>query len=433
MSLVRMALGNYRCFAQRQDIELRPVTVVLGRNNSGKSALVRAPVLLDSGIHTDAPTPLDLDALGEGLVGLFVDLIHGRRSHGNINLDLTIDDQGIPNRLQATVQNINRDRYDTQVVSELELSQGQNRLAHLEWELNDPAEPPRYSVEVADQTWSNLPILFHGLLPAESGLWWLDNNLPVNSVQGLLGTVVAFRQSFPAVRYFGPFREQPQRRYLLPARMPKELGSTGLHAAGILASDTAGRQGELMRQVNTGLAELLPGWKLDLVSRGEVWSVVLRSAAGTDFAVNLADAGTGVAQALPIFVQRALDVVSPPDRPVLEIIEQPELHLHPAAHADLADLYLAAVEATPVRFLIETHSETFLLRLRLRIAEGKVDPDTVAVYFVEQADGSAQARRINVDADGNLDYWPTGVFSEDYAETRALARAQWAKRDARAR
>jgi hypothetical protein len=244
--------------------------------------------------------------------------------------------------------------------------------------------------------------------------------------------VVAFRGNFPTVRYFGPFREQPQRRYLLPARMPKELGSTGLNAAGILASDTAGRQGELMRQVNTGLAELLPGWKLDLLSRGEVWSLVLRSATGTDFAVNLADAGTGVAQALPIFVQRAIDVVNPPDRPVLEIIEQPELHLHPAAHADLADLYLAAVDATPVRFLIETHSETFLLRLRLRIAEGKVDPDTVAVYFVEQTDGSAQARRINIDADGNLDYWPAGVFSEDYAETRALARAQWAKRDARA-
>ncbi|MFC6020414.1 DUF3696 domain-containing protein [Plantactinospora solaniradicis] len=430
MSLDRMALGNYRCFAQRQDIELRPVTVVLGRNNSGKSALVRAPVLLDSGIHTDAPTPLDLDRLGEGLVGLFVDLIHGRRAHGGIDIDLTVKPG--PLRLRATVQNINRERYDSQVVSELELSQSGARLARFEWELNDPAEPPRYSVEVADQVWRNLAIPFHGLLPAESALSWRDTSLPGKVADTLLETVDAFRDYFPTVRYFGPFREQPQRRYLLPARMPKELGSTGLHTAGILASDTAGQQGELMRQVNSGLAGLLPGWKLDLVSRGEVWSVVLRSASGSDFAINLADAGTGVAQALPIFVQRAIDVGSPPDHPVLEIIEQPELHLHPAAHADLADLYLAAVDATLVRFLIETHSETFLLRLRRRIAEG-LDPDTVAVYFVEQTEGSAQARRINIDSYGNLDYWPTGVFSEDYAETRALVRAQWEKRDASAR
>jgi len=433
MSLVRMALGNYRCFAQRQDIELRPVTVVLGRNNSGKSALVRAPVLLNSGIHTDSPTPLDLDQLGEGLVGLFVDLIHGRRAHGGIEIDLTVDGQVFDTRLRATVQNINREGYDTQVVSELELSHSGARLARLEWDFNDPAELPRYTVESADQVWSDQPIPFHGLLPAGTALTRTRFQLPEDPVTSLLGSVDAFRRSFPTIRYFGPFREQPQRRYLLPARMPRELGSTGLHAARVLASDKVGRQGELIRQVNTALAALLPGWRLDVVNRGEVLSVVLKSASGEDFAVNLADAGTGVAQTLPIFVQRAIDLASPPDRPVLEIIEQPELHLHPRAHADLADLYLTASQTTPVRFLIETHSETFLLRLRRRIAEGEADPDTVAIYFVEQTDRVAQARRIHIDADGNLDYWPTGVFSEDFDETQALARAQWKRRDADAR
>lgn len=430
MSLVRMALGNYRCFAQRQDIELGPVTVVLGRNNSGKSALVRAPVLLDTGIHTDEPAPLDLDRLGEGMVGNFVDLIHGRRAHGGIEIDLTVEEGLLSTRLRATVHNINLERYDIQVVSELELFDGGDQVAELHWELSDPARPPLYG-ETSGPGWRNLPIPFHGLLPDDVAMSERNVGVPLDIWPDIARTAALFRERFPAVRYFGPFREQPQRRYLLPARMPKELGSTGLNAARILASDTVGRQGELIHQVNAGLAELLPGWKLDLVDRGEVWSVVLRNASNSELAVNLADAGTGVAQALPIFVQRAIDVVNPPDRPVLEIIEQPELHLHPAAHADLADLYLAAVEATGVRFLIETHSETFLLRLRRRIAEG-LDPETVAVYFVEQADGSAQARRIHIDPDGNLDYWPPGIFSEDYEETQALARAQWKRRDARA-
>jgi hypothetical protein len=428
MALVRMALGNYRCFARRQDIELRPITVVLGRNNSGKSALVRAPVLIDTGIHTNEPTPFDLDRLGEGLVGRFVDLIHGRRAHGGIEIDLTVEHGQHSHRVRATVQNVSRDRYDTQVVSELELPESHIRL---EWELNDPAEAPRYSVAVGNEVKEDLSIPFFGLLPAASP-FTLNPPLSRNATLRLLHQVSSFRNNFPAVRYFGPFREQPQRRYLLPARMPKELGTTGLHAARILASDTAGRQGELIRRVNQAIADLLPGWTLDLVDGGEVWSLVLRSATGEDFTVNLADAGTGVAQTLPIFVQRALDLVDPPRRPVLEIIEQPELHLHPAAHAGLADLYLAAWQATGVRFLIETHSETFLLRLRRRVAEG-LDPDTVAIYFVEHDNGSAEARRIHIDADGNLDYWPTGVFSEDYEETRALARAQWTRRDPRAR
>jgi predicted ATPase len=160
-----------------------------------------------------------------------------------------------------------------------------------------------------------------------------------------------------------------------------------------------------------------------------MYSVVLTSRDDDTLSVNLADAGTGVAQELPIFVQRVVDILDPPRRPVLEIIEQPELHLHPAAHAALADLYLNAAERTGVRFLIETHSETLLLRLRRRIAEGAYPPDTVAIYFVDHRDGAATARRIRIDADGQLDYWPAGVFSEDYEETQALATAQLARRD----
>ena len=51
-------------------------------------------------------------------------------------------------------------------------------------------------------------------------------------------------------------------------------------------------------------------------------------------------------------------------------VEEPELHLHPSAHALVADLFLQAAtsDGSRVRFLVETHSETFLLRLRRRIA-----------------------------------------------------------------
>ncbi|WP_344480097.1 hypothetical protein [Nonomuraea monospora] len=36
-------------------------------------------------------------------------------------------------------------------------------------------------------------------------------------------------------------------------------------------------------------------------------------------------------------------------------------------------------------------------------------------------------RRINIDDLGNLDYWPNGVFSEDFEETKKLAEAQFAR------
>ena len=122
-------------------------------------------------------------------------------------------------------------------------------------------------------------------------------------------------------------------------------------------------------------------------------------------------------------VQRALDVVDPPKGPTLEIVEQPELHLHPAAHRGLADIYISAAQRSDTRFIVETHSETFLLRVRRRVAEGIVDPNILAVYFLENSKGIATVRPINIAADGSIDYWPTGIFSEDYEEARALAKA----------
>lgn len=77
MPLARLSLENYKCFRDRQSVELAPITVVLGRNNSGKSALVRSPMVLATGIHNDTPLPFDLEQLGDTAPD-FVDLVHNR-------------------------------------------------------------------------------------------------------------------------------------------------------------------------------------------------------------------------------------------------------------------------------------------------------------------------------------------------------------------
>ncbi|WP_143672928.1 DUF3696 domain-containing protein, partial [Streptomyces sp. b94] len=58
------------------------------------------------------------------------------------------------------------------------------------------------------------------------------------------------------------------------------------------------------------------------------------------------------------------------------------------------------------------------------VAEKRLKSNDLRIYFVEQSDGSAFLRKINVDALGNIDYWPAGVFAEDFEEVRALANAQ---------
>ena len=86
--------------------------------------------------------------------------------------------------------------------------------------------------------------------------------------------------------------------------------------------------------------------------------------------VGLADTGTGFAQALPIVVQHFAYRAGRLKSPIL-IVEQPELHLHPAAHGNMADLVVETSRTDgTATCIVETHSEQFIMRVRRKIAEG---------------------------------------------------------------
>jgi hypothetical protein len=85
------------------------VTVVLGKNNSGKSALVRAPLVFATGFGVSTAAPLDLERLEAEPVDAFTDLIFEGSAHGNIKVEFDVDGDR-PFRLAATVQNVSETR-----------------------------------------------------------------------------------------------------------------------------------------------------------------------------------------------------------------------------------------------------------------------------------------------------------------------------------
>jgi predicted ATPase len=129
--------------------------------------------------------------------------------------------------------------------------------------------------------------------------------------------------------------------------------------------------------------------------------------------------GEGISQLLPIVA----GVVATPAGECL-VVEQPEVHLHPAAQADLADLFVRNLRDGSARqFLIETHSEHLLLRLRRRVAEGDILPEDVMILLVERTRGSSRVRALELNETGHFESWPAGFFEEGYAEALGLAEA----------
>ena len=148
---------------------------------------------------------------------------------------------------------------------------------------------------------------------------------------------------------------------------------------------------------------------------------------GLKQAVSLGAVGVGVSQILPVIVQC---LVAGPG--ALIILEQPELHLHPAAQQRLAD-FLRACTDWGQRILVETHSEHLVLRLRRRIAEddSNVLGQQVVILFAERNDdGDTSYREIQLNESGGVIDWPAGFFDQGTDEAHQLLAAAARRRQA---
>jgi hypothetical protein len=134
------------------------------------------------------------------------------------------------------------------------------------------------------------------------------------------------------------------------------------------------------------------------------------------------DIGVGVSQLLPVIVAAIFA------KRGFVIIEQPELHAHPALQTALGDLFISQVKENPdVIFILETHSEHLLLRLLRRIREtsgeelppgiSALTSEMLSIYFAECDQEGIILTSIGVDKDGEfVDRWPHGFFTERIKE-----------------
>jgi len=131
---------------------------------------------------------------------------------------------------------------------------------------------------------------------------------------------------------------------------------------------------------------------------------------------DLTTIGVGASQLLPVLVAGLTVPVGS-----IVMIEQPELHLHPKVQSRLADFFLYARPG--VKFLIETHSEYLITRIRRRVAEGKVVPAIVRVMFAEQHQGATSVRTLGMSEFGDFEVWPDGFFDAQDDDSLEIVRA----------
>ena len=119
---------------------------------------------------------------------------------------------------------------------------------------------------------------------------------------------------------------------------------------------------------------------------------------------HISDMGTGVGQVAPIVFECILR------RKRLILIEQPEVHLHPKAQAELGDLFIDSLEEGN-QLIVETHSPTMIERIRRRIREGEISHNDVNIIYLKSSKKGTEVIPIGFESDGDFDSpWPEDTF-----------------------
>jgi hypothetical protein len=151
-----------------------------------------------------------------------------------------------------------------------------------------------------------------------------------------------------------------------------------------------------MRQL--GLAQNLLAQRLN---DAEMQLLVNRSEEALRDMVNIADVGFGVSQVLPVLVAlRAANAGQ------LVYLEEPEIHLHPRAQVQLADI-LADAAKRGVRVVAETHSSLLLRAIQTLVAKGILPAALVRLHwFSRDAEGVTHISSVTPDENGAFGDWP---------------------------
>lgn len=363
--ITRIELKNFKCFKLLK-LPLAELTLLSGSNASGKSSLLQALIILNQTItENEWSTRLILngDILNLGTVLDVVNKIHGR--------------------------------------NDFEISLTDEELRH-SW------------VFTGDRTEMSMKINYKNPTSRSKEYQILNKLIPLSSEPNPM-----ICRTLENLSYITAERIGPRDFYVLEDRSSTQtVGPRGEHAISCLY-----RLGEnpvhesicirdvpptLSRQVEAWMQQFFPGCGMEVtpIARMNAVSLGIRTSSETDYHRPI-NVGFGLTQVLPILI--AVLSARPGD---LVLIENPEVHLHPAGQAMMGS-FLSLAASTGAQIVIESHSDHVLNGIRRTVRKKILQPKQVSLHFFRPLTADKdQAVSPQLDEFGNIDRWPEGFFDQ---------------------
>ena len=372
--LTRIDLRYFKCF-QRLKLPLRPLTLLSGANASGKSSVLQALVLLHQTMREhewSSRLMLNGATASLGSVADVVDQVYGRHDCSVSLLD--------------------------------------NDVAQFQWEFEGERDEMSMALRRT-----------RGETDAGDG-WDADGSGPLHYLLPTPTSEESLTRRLRGLTYLTAERLGPRDLYIFDdPQLTPVVGPRGEYAVSVLHSGRDRRVLDRMvidnvpptrlRQVEARMARFFPGCLLAIeqVPRTNAATLGIRISADTEFHRPV-HTGFGLTQVLPVVVA-ALSA----DADDLLLVENPEVHLHPASQAAMGE-FLSEVASAGVQVIVETHSDHVLNGVRRAVKNKTMPSDSVALHFFRprlgERTGEPQVQSPLMDADGNIDSWPEGFFDQ---------------------
>lgn len=418
---MRLLIENVRCFHALQDLPIRPLTFLVGENSTGKTTFLAAYRIaweviwgVDQIDFNEPPFEL----------GTYDQIANVRRGRGgrakSFKIGFAWEAGSVNRRIGKSLQEPDRvyanfakgeaqpvvssrviETQDTKLImfrdadkgSRLRLEIGNRRID------SDPIPIPAFS-------WFSF--ISFGRYPLEAMFndSLAKGKLTHAELEPLTRILRSFRRRPATPRALAPIRSKPERVY---SKMTDTSTPTGEHTPMIL-SRALGKNGSS----NPGLYNNLKRFGKASGLFGTLQVKQFGGKEGNPFQLlvadqgppfNLVDVGYGVSQILPILV----DSISESGDTVF-LLQQPEVHLHPRAQAELATHFGNLASSDRKKFIVETHSDYILDRVRLDIRDGKsgLKPEDVVILYFEKVGAEARIHPVFIDRTGNIQDAPPG-------------------------
>lgn len=405
MAITKLRIKNFKGVKEQADFEIRPITLFLGPNSSGKSSCIHAIAALAQTVklpNSGRPLVLD-DEYAQVHLGRFIEVIHSKKYTDSIAIgfDTVISDPPTRTRRAKGLEvgnsfSVDYDFRSTRRTQDIFLQSLRYKTGASTLEFSSTPTKSGFDVSFNGKTAPIASPATTTLAPVVLPLELKDDaDIQAYILSQQFGQIAT--RELSRVLYLGPFRQSPLRRYPTRGSSPREVGAQGENTITLLANEhVQSKKRPHIKEVSEWLEQLALAKRVEVSRLGasDMFDVQVQLTDGERLPI--ADLGYGMSQVLPVLTQCSFAEFGS-----TLLFEQPELHLHSSSAEKMAGVLVKAQQSKGVTIIAETHSRELLIGLLHEIREGRLSVADLAVYTVIREGGCSVFKRLGIEVDEN--------------------------------